>query len=55
MNPFLLAGLMGWVNSFSKYNPPDANDKIISPPQSEESKQSYIKRAEQKRRRKKKH
>lgn len=34
---------------YQSYNPPDADDKVISPPQSEESKQFYIKRAQEKR------
>lgn len=31
------------------YNPPDADDKVISPPQSEKSKQYYLRRAEERR------
>jgi hypothetical protein len=33
-------------------NPPDADNKVINPPQSEEDKQFYLKRAEEKRLRK---
>jgi hypothetical protein len=49
----ILAALtMLYAGSFLRlprgYNPPDADDRVINPPQSEESKQFYIKRAEAK-------
>lgn len=44
------ASQYGGMKSF---NPPGADDKIINPPQSEESKQYYLKKAEEKRLRRK--
>ena len=43
---------LGWGGINQRYNPPDADDRVISPPQSEESKLFYLKRAEEKRQRK---
>jgi hypothetical protein len=43
---------LGWGGFNKRYNPPDADDRVISPPQSEESKLFYLKRAEEKRQRK---
>jgi hypothetical protein len=42
---------MGMKMPMNIHNSPDADDKIINPPQSEESKQYYLKRAQEKRER----
>ena len=44
---------LGWGGFNKRYNPPDADDKIINPPQSEVSKQFYLQKAKEKRLRKK--
>ena len=51
-NHLLLAMALGWGGFNQRHNHPDADDKVISPPQSEVSKQFYLKRAEEKRQRK---
>jgi hypothetical protein len=48
---FILAMSQGFRPHYR--NPPDADNKVISPPQLEESKQFYLNRAEEKRRKKK--
>jgi hypothetical protein len=47
---FILAMSHGFRPHY--HNPPDADNRVISPPQSEESKQFYLRRAEEKRNRK---
>jgi len=48
----IMAMIYGQGGMLKGYNPPDADDKVISPPQSEESKKFYLIKAEEKRKRK---
>jgi hypothetical protein len=50
----LLALMAMYAQPFNHYgNPPDADDKIINPPQSQETKEFYLQKAKEKRLRKK--
>ena len=46
----IMAMLYGFMPKF--HNPPGLDPKIVNPPQSEESKQFYLKRAQEKKERK---